>query len=448
MPTRSADDTLFSRDDDDTTERDDVRVIVVGAGIAGLVCARTLARAGHAVRVLEQADEVGGRVRTTVRDGFRLDHGFQVLFTAYPRLAEQLDMDALALRPFAPAARLGGVDGEPGLVGDALADPALLLPTLRAPQLPLLDAARMLRLRLLAASLSFDDCFDARFDRHTTREFLQWRGFSPLAIDRFFAPFYGGILLDRSLDTSASVLLYTFKMLAAGRTAVPATGMGAIPAQLAATLTPDAVRCGVRVRAVHVADDRAAGVVLDDGTVLDADAVVLAVDPWSCATLAASAGVAVAPPTDARGCTTLWLAAREPILAGTALWLNAAPDATVSHAITITEVAPSYAPAGMTLTAATIVGAPATLDDATLEHRTRADLARLRGGALPADTTVLATWRVPRSQFPQPPGSVERRLAARTVRPGLVLAGEALHSSSLEGAARGGLAAAAIVETA
>lgn len=424
-----------------------MRVIVVGAGIAGLVCARTLARAGHAVTVLEQADGVGGRVRTTVRDGFRLDHGFQVLFTAYPRLAEQLDLQALALRDFAPAARLGGTDGPPGLVGDALADPALLLPTLRAPQLPLLDAFRMLRLRLFAASLSFDDCFDARLDRHTTREFLQWRGFSRVAIDRFFAPFYGGILLDRSLDTSASVLLYTFKMLGAGRTAVPAAGMGAIPAQLAAALPEGAVRCGVRVRAVHVAGERAAGVVLDDGTVLDADAVVLAVDPWALGTLAASAGVDVAPPADARGCTTLWLASREQLLAGTALWLNAAPDATVSHAITITEVAPSYAPAGMSLTAATIVGEPASHDDATLDRRTRADLARLRGAPLPASTTVLATWRVPHSQFPQPPGSVGRRLEARTTRPGLVLASEALHSSSLEGAARGGLAAAAAVVT-
>lgn len=424
-----------------------MRVIVVGAGIAGLVCARALVRAGHEVVVLEQADGVGGRVRTTVRDGFRLDHGFQVLFTAYPTLAAQLDLAALDLRTFAPAARLGGTGGAPGLVGDALADPSLLLPTLRAPQLPWLDALRMLRLRLFATWLPFDDCFDARFDRNTTREFLQWRGFSRVAIDRFFAPFYGGILLDRSLATSASVLLYTFKMLAEGRTAVPAAGMGAIPAQLAASLPAGSVRCGTRVRAVRTADGQVAGVTLDDGTTLDADRVVLATDPWTLADLAATAGVTLAPPAESRGCTTLWLASRTPLLAGTALWLNAAPDATVSHAITITEVAPEYAPAGMTLTAATIVGEPATLDDATLAERTRADLARLRGSALPADTTVLATWRVPRSQYPQPPGSVGRRVPARTALPGLLVASEALHSSSLEGAARGGVAAAAAIDT-
>ena len=37
---------------------------VVGAGVAGLVCARHLRRAGLQVEVFEAADGVGGRVRT------------------------------------------------------------------------------------------------------------------------------------------------------------------------------------------------------------------------------------------------------------------------------------------------------------------------------------------------------------------------------------------------
>ena len=420
-----------------------MRVIVVGAGIAGLVCARRLVRAGHDVTVLERAQAVGGRVRTTVRDGFRLDHGFQVLFTAYPTLAAELDLAALAPRDFLPAARLAGGGDAPGLVGDALADPSLLLPTLRAPQLPLLDAWRILRLRTFAAARSFDACFDADVDRHATRDFLRWRGLSPRAIDAFFAPFYGGILLDRALDTSASVLLYTFKMLGAGRTVVPAEGMGAIPAQLAAALPAGAVRTGTAVRAIMVRDGRAVGVTLADGTAPDADAVVLAADPWALPALAATAGVTLPAPVGARGCTTLWLASATPLLAGRALWLNAAREATVSHAITITEVAPSYAPPGMTLTAATVVGDAATQDDATLLARTRTELATLRGAPLPADVTCLATWRVPLGQYAQPPGSVARRLPVTTPLPGLFVASEACHTSSLEGAARGGAAAAA-----
>ena len=61
--------------------REDHDVIVVGAGVAGLACARRLAAAGRAPLVLERSNAVGGRVRTDVVDGFLLDHGFQVLIS-------------------------------------------------------------------------------------------------------------------------------------------------------------------------------------------------------------------------------------------------------------------------------------------------------------------------------------------------------------------------------
>ena len=77
-------------------------VIVVGAGLAGLCCARRLSEEDVEVLVLEGADEVGGRVRTDEVDGFRLDRGFQVLQTAYPEARRVLDYDALDLRPFEP----------------------------------------------------------------------------------------------------------------------------------------------------------------------------------------------------------------------------------------------------------------------------------------------------------------------------------------------------------
>lgn len=100
-------------------------------------------------------------------------------------------------------------------------------------------------------------------------------------IDGFFAPFYGGILLDRSLSTSASILLFTFKMLAEGATAVQPRGMGAISAQLAAQLPPGAVRVGVGVRSLDLREGALHGVVLDDGSRFEAAHVVLATDPSS-----------------------------------------------------------------------------------------------------------------------------------------------------------------------
>src|SRR5687768_15293865 len=75
-------------------------VVVVGAGLSGLAAAARLQEAGLDAVVVEQSDGVGGRVRTDVVDGFRLDRGFQLLNPSYPEAARLLDLDALDLRPF------------------------------------------------------------------------------------------------------------------------------------------------------------------------------------------------------------------------------------------------------------------------------------------------------------------------------------------------------------
>jgi len=51
------------------------RVVVIGAGVAGLATAGLLARDGHEVVVLEKNDRVGGRAGTIERAGFRFDSG-------------------------------------------------------------------------------------------------------------------------------------------------------------------------------------------------------------------------------------------------------------------------------------------------------------------------------------------------------------------------------------
>src|SRR3954453_9036996 len=107
-------------------------VVVVGAGLAGLACARRLAASGVAVTVLEAADAVGGRVRTDVVDGFRLDRGFQVLLTAYPEAQRVLDYGPLDLRKFARGA-LVCCGGRFHRLADPRRDPVRGLQTLFGP---------------------------------------------------------------------------------------------------------------------------------------------------------------------------------------------------------------------------------------------------------------------------------------------------------------------------
>jgi phytoene dehydrogenase-like protein len=84
----------------------DVDVVVVGAGLAGLSCARHLIENSVSFVVLEADARIGGRLKTDVLDGFLLNHGFQVLQTAYPEARRQLDYHRLELKPFAPGAMI------------------------------------------------------------------------------------------------------------------------------------------------------------------------------------------------------------------------------------------------------------------------------------------------------------------------------------------------------
>ncbi len=62
--------------------------IVVGAGLAGITAARTVQQAGNSVLLLEASDQVGGRVRSDVVDGFICDRGFQVINPKYPQVVK------------------------------------------------------------------------------------------------------------------------------------------------------------------------------------------------------------------------------------------------------------------------------------------------------------------------------------------------------------------------
>jgi phytoene dehydrogenase-like protein len=85
-------------------------VLIVGAGLSGLCCARRLQEQGIHCLVLEASDGVGGRIRTDIVDGFRPDPGFHVLLTSYTEAKAILDYEALNLKPFLPGAlvRYGG----------------------------------------------------------------------------------------------------------------------------------------------------------------------------------------------------------------------------------------------------------------------------------------------------------------------------------------------------
>ena len=75
-------------------------IAVVGAGIAGLTCARTLAQAGAKVTVIEQAPQVGGRMASCETAFGTFDHGAQYFTIRDPRFQQALATAPGAFRPW------------------------------------------------------------------------------------------------------------------------------------------------------------------------------------------------------------------------------------------------------------------------------------------------------------------------------------------------------------
>lgn len=122
----------------------DTDVIVIGAGLAGLQCARRLQRSGHSVTVLEAKDGVGGRVRTDLIDGFRCDRGFQVLNPAYPAVRDWINVSALRLQKFGVGAVVNTDEGK-STVAHPLRHPDRAFETLRSKHVPASDVLALIR---------------------------------------------------------------------------------------------------------------------------------------------------------------------------------------------------------------------------------------------------------------------------------------------------------------
>jgi renalase len=75
-------------------------IAVVGAGIAGITCARTLTQAGHRVTVFEKSDGAGGRMATRDTEFGAFDHGTQYFTVRDARFEKALATASGLVRPW------------------------------------------------------------------------------------------------------------------------------------------------------------------------------------------------------------------------------------------------------------------------------------------------------------------------------------------------------------
>lgn len=408
-------------------------VIVIGAGLAGLRCAGLLAAYGLDVVVLEAADAVGGRQRTDIVDGFRLDRGFQVLNPAYPALRRSVDLDALALGSFPVGVRVRTEDGTAEL-RHPLRHPLSILTSLRSGLVGAGDAVALAR---WAAPALVQPISRLAQNDVTLREGWDAAGFRGPLRTAVLEPFLAGVLAESRGETSNAFTQRLVRYFALGRPGLPAQGIAAVPEQLAAHARSAGadIRLGARVDRMSA---RGAGVQVEpaDGDPVSAARVVVAVGPDAVADLAGLP----APATN--GLQTWWFATAEPPTTSGLLTVDGRGRGPVVNTVVMTNTVPSYAPAGRHLIAATCLlpsgGAPAAENDVRrqLGEIWDADVAAWelvrRDDIVDALPTQPAPLRAPRS-----PRSADR----------LYVAGDHRDTASIQGALASGERAARAILT-
>lgn len=418
-------------------------VIVVGGGMAGLTAALSLFRAGRPVRLYEATSAVGGRLKSRVTSqGFVLDEGFQVLLDAYPAPKRWVDFSELSAQPFDAGALVWT-----GRRRVPVANP-LRLPTalVRDITTNLFLPEDKLRLAVLATEVvrapwqSANEAATSLGRDRAAVEYFWERGFSERFMDRFARPFFGGITFDPHLAMSVGPSLFTLKMFIQGSAVLPAAGVAALPATLAAQLPVGAVTTNARVDEVIIENGRATGVRID-GQVLPAAHVVVATDPATAARLTPIPALQEVQETV--GGVTVYLAGSRRPPTGPRIVLDGTRSLLVNEIAPVSEVQPAYAPPGRHLVAAQVLG-NTEMDPHELSERARLDVATMLQDA-PGSWEVIDVIATPHAQFAQPPGIYRRLPANVTAVAGLTLASEATVDSSYNGAVISGETAAAIV---
>jgi phytoene desaturase len=275
------------------------RVVVVGAGLAGLSAALRLRGAGREVTVVERASGPGGRAGRIEERGYALDTGPSV-FTAPELVADTLAAvgekleDRLQMVPLETTYRAQFADGSHLDVHadvdafaaevEALCGPGEAVALRRY----LADLAELYRLQLTTfIDRNLDTPLDllgpelvqlarrggfGRLSRHVERHFTDDR------LRRLFSfqALYAGVSPYRAIAAYAVIAQLD---IGAG-VWHPVGGIAAVPRAMAAAAADAGVtlRHDTGVRELEVSGSRVTGVLLDDGERLPADAVVVTVD--------------------------------------------------------------------------------------------------------------------------------------------------------------------------
>ena len=370
----------------------DKEVTVIGAGLAGLSAALTLQSAGRAVRVIEASDRVGGRVATDFIDGFTLDRGFQLINLEYPELKRLDVIDALSFIA-APRAVEVAMDQSRIVVGDPRSYPL---------------SAFSAKTGSLGSKIGFlRYLFSKSSGRASVEDELQNLGD---LYQKVLRPFLTGVFLTSPAHVSAINGKEIIRSFISGAPGIPAKGVGALSAEIAKRI--GTIELGRNINSLQG---------LGDGPVIVATDVTTAaqlLDMTSVPKLASS--------------TTWYHEVPSGLTDSKNLVIDGQRRGPVVNSIAISNLAPSYAPAGRTL-----------LSSTTVEFASESEVRRhlsLMWGAQSSNWSLIAKYEIPKSLPIFSPGA--QGVTSAKVDQGIYVAGDYRSAPSQNGALLSGRLAA------
>ena len=369
----------------------DKEVTVIGAGLAGISAALTLQDAGCSVRVIESSDRVGGRVATDVIDGFTLDRGFQLINSQYPELKRLKVMDEV---DFIAAPRAVEISlGQDRLVlGDPRNHPLSALSSKTGSLSSKVNFLRYLYPHSNSA-LSVEDELQKLGDLY----------------QRVLRPFLTGVFLTSPAHVNAVNGKEIIRSFISGKPGIPAQGVGALAAALAKRITN--IELGRNINSLN----ELAGPVI---VATDVTTAAQLLDMTSVPKLAAS--------------TTWYHEVPKELTSSKCLIIDGQKRGPVVNSIAISNLAPTYAPAGKALLSSTTV-------DFASESEVRRHLA-LIWGTQSSEWSLIAKYEIPKSLPIFAPGA--QGVTSAKVATNIYVAGDYRSAPSQNGALLSGRLAA------
>ncbi len=379
------------------------KVVVVGAGWAGLNAARVLNEAGFLVKVFEKNGRVGGRITSDYFDGFILDHGFQVINPKYAELRETGIIDSIKISSLPKGLEIrSGV--ETLIIGDFRSD----IRYLRGALNPRLGSIRekIAFLNYLNKKSVDTEFKDAMKDVGTFYEAV-------------LKPFLGGVFLADSDLVSNQMARELIHWFIKGAPGLPSGGVREVSESLAAGLD---IEFNVEVKSLSASE-----VITSEGKE-SVDAVILATDPISAAEF-----LGIGAPEMSASQTWYFKVPKGEIASN---HLRVGGLGPIVNSVALSNICPSYAPSDSTLVAATNL-------NMAEESEVRLHLSYL-WEANTSDWELISFYTIPYSLPLHRPGTP--LVAKELTEKGIYVAGDWRATPSQQGALLSGrLAARAII---